>query len=143
MCLFLVYLLFHFYSKTAPILFTGQPVLTHSTRKSVNTLTCRARSIPIPDLTWFQVKNGVPIEQSNSTDTSVYHTVEDEYTLTVTLQLAPINDLNVTGYFCRGSNGLFHNDSNMIHIMDSETLHVQCTVYVNIFSNSQVLHQVL
>lgn len=122
MCLFQVYLPFHFYSKIAPIVFTEQPVLMDSTRTSVNTLTCTARSIPIPNLTWFQIKNGVFIDLSNSTDMSVHHTVEDEETLTVTLQLAPINDLNVTGYICRASNGLFHNDSNTLHIMDSETL---------------------
>lgn len=120
-------------------------MLIHTT---TNTLTCTASSIPIPNLTWFQVKNGVAIEQSNSSYTPVYHTVEDEHTLTLTLQLAPINDLNVTGYFCRASNGVFHNDSNIIRTIDSKTLHMEYSVYksyspVIILSDSQVLPQVL
>lgn len=117
-----MYLSFHFHSKIAPIVFTKQPVLLHSERTSVNILTCTASSVPIPDLTWFQVKNGVLIEQTNTSHVSVYHTVEDEFTLTLTLQFAPINDLTVTGYFCRGSNGHFHNDSHMIRILDCENI---------------------
>ena len=103
-------------SETAPVVFTKQPDLSDPMTTSANMLTCTASSVPAPDVTWFQIRNGVSVEQTTS------HAVilEDELSVTSTLQLAPINDLNVTGYFCRGDNGFFHKNSNIIRTIDSK-----------------------
>ena len=100
-------------------MFTKQPKMFDFTTTSSVTLTCAARSIPIPEVTWYRIRNGVSIEQSNSS-LSLIHTIEDEYTVTSTLKLVPITDLSVTGYYCRGSNAIFHNESDAIQTLESE-----------------------
>ena len=110
---------FIFPFKTAPVVFTKQPKVSDSTTSSVITLTCAASSVPIPEVTWFRIQNGVSIEQSN-TSLTLIHTMEDECTATSTLQLAPITDISVTGYYCRGSNTIFQTESDTIQTLESE-----------------------
>ena len=97
-------------------MFTKHPNETESPH---NILTCEVRSTPVSRIEWIRIQNGVDSEQMNTSDAMI-HTEQDGCTVRSTLQLAPINDSTITGYYCKGNNNFFQDESNAMEISDSE-----------------------
>ena len=117
--------------------FTEQPRVLASSGRPL--LSCAATSIPIAEITWFQVENGTARElTSNDEGISIEEVVDDDNcTVRSTLQLAPITDLSVTGYYCKGDNGFFYTSSNTLNLLQSKKnlfLCAQsCSLYLSLF----------
>ena len=108
-------------SSSAHVEFTEQPgEVASSTREPL--LSCSATSIPVAQISWFQVLRNRTARQITSRDVgiSIGEELEDDNcTVRSTLQLPPITDLSVTGYYCQGNNGFFFNNSNTLDLLQS------------------------
>ena len=106
---------------SAHVEFTEQPgEVASSTREPL--LSCSATSIPVAQISWFQVLRNGTARQITSRDVgiSIGEELEDDNcTVRSTLQLPPITDLSVTGYYCQGNNGFFLNNSNTFDLLQS------------------------
>ena len=108
---------------------TQQPELLGSVTGDTAILYCAASSIPTPHVTWFRIQNGVSAEQMNDSH-AIIHRMNNDSMMISTLQLGPIIDVNVTGYFCRGNNGFSSIDSNIVHILESKYTCVHCYISI-------------
>ena len=69
---------------------------------------CQARSIPAPNITWFQFQNGMNVRLMDSgDDISIMSQSqpEDSFTTSSTLMVRVTADEDFTEYFCVGDNG--------------------------------------
>ena len=74
--------------------------------------TCQARSIPPPNITWFQFQNGMEVGlMDNGDDIMITSQLEANSTTNSTLMVMVTGDEDFTEYFCVGDNG-FDNDTS-------------------------------
>lgn len=104
----------------AHVVFTEQPSLTDSL-PTPNTvaITCTTKSTPIAEITWFLVQNSITTQLMNSSR-ALITTEQIEQKMRSTLQLAPIEDLSITGLYCKGDNGFLQSDSEILETSRSK-----------------------
>ena len=121
---FILSLIFH---TTAPVVFTEQPGLdvsmSQSTPTNTVTISCKANSTPVADIKWFQIKGDSARELVNSSRAVIRNVVQGEHTVRSTLQLSPIEDLRITGFYCKGDNGFNETRSELLNTLDGKSIH--------------------
>ena len=87
---------------------TGPPLVGQTAN-----FTCCARSIPPPNITWFQFQNGIESELVDNRDniTITFELVENS-TTSSTLIVMVTGDEDFTEYFCVGDNGFDNSTSD-------------------------------
>ena len=81
-------------------------------------LSCTVSSIPIPGITWFRAQNGMQV-QNNGDDVVIQSVMQNDTTVRSTLQLQLNNEMDFSGYFCRGNNGFTSRDSDTVQIVQA------------------------
>ena len=70
--------------------------------------TCQARSIPPPNITWFQFQNGMAfglLDNGDDINITSQSRPEDGFTTRSVLSVRVTGDEDFTRYFCVGDNG--------------------------------------